>query len=142
MVKHVEIYVNDVNHQTAIGGKGRKGQCDFSDKIKLKLRNCGKMEIDQLPVEMLMKVFSYLTSYKAVSLVSKLFYDVGCKVNVRIGLYLNERFFVSTSPIIVGKVIRSSDQNLIPTGTGERSTIVAEHSQFQASNIRSDHKLL
>lgn len=37
--------------------------------------------IDQLPVEMLLKIFSYLPSYGNVSLVNKLFYDVACKLN-------------------------------------------------------------
>lgn len=37
-------------------------------------------KIDELPVEMLMKVFSYLPNYDAVSLVNKLFYNVACKL--------------------------------------------------------------
>lgn len=37
--------------------------------------------IDQLPVEILMKIFSYLPSYNQVSLVNKRFYDVVCSVS-------------------------------------------------------------
>lgn len=37
-------------------------------------------KIDELPVEMLMKVFSYLPNYDTVSLVNKLFYNVACKL--------------------------------------------------------------
>lgn len=39
------------------------------------------MKIDQLPVEMLMKIFSFLPTYSDVSLVNKLFYGISCKVN-------------------------------------------------------------
>ncbi len=36
------------------------------------------MNIDELPVEMLMKIFRYLDRYKEVSLVNKHFYNVWC----------------------------------------------------------------
>lgn len=37
--------------------------------------------IDQLPAELLMKIFSYLPSYSQVSLVNKRFYDVVCSAS-------------------------------------------------------------
>lgn len=39
------------------------------------------MKIDELPVEMLMKIFSYLPSYKNVSLTNKVFYSIACTTN-------------------------------------------------------------
>lgn len=53
------------------------------------------MNIEQLPVEVLMKIFSYLPSYNEVSLVDKRFYDVACTVNDSTnGLSIDQRFFV------------------------------------------------
>ncbi len=53
------------------------------------------MKIDQLPVEMLMKIFSFLPRYEDVSLVNKLFYEIACTVNdPNICLTIDERFFV------------------------------------------------
>lgn len=37
--------------------------------------------IEQLPIEMLLKIFDYLPTFCDVSLVNKLFYDVACKVH-------------------------------------------------------------
>lgn len=39
------------------------------------------MKLDQLPVEMLMHIFSYLSEFEEVSLVNKLFYNIVCKMN-------------------------------------------------------------
>lgn len=53
------------------------------------------MHIDELPIEMLMQIFAYLPKYNAVSLVSKRFYDVACKVNdSTICLLFNVSFLV------------------------------------------------
>lgn len=52
--------------------------------------------IDQLPVEMIMNIFSCLPNYYNVSLVNKQFYDVACKMNDRnVSLTLDDKFFVS-----------------------------------------------
>lgn len=54
------------------------------------------MKIDQLPVEILMKIFSYLPRHEDILLVNKYFYDVACKVNdANIILRINTRFLVS-----------------------------------------------
>lgn len=54
------------------------------------------MKIDQLPVEILMKIFNYLHSYDKVSLVNKHFYNVACKVTEsRIHLRLYSELIVS-----------------------------------------------
>jgi len=39
------------------------------------------MKIDQLPVEMLLKIFSYLPSYDEVTLTNKQFYTIACTMN-------------------------------------------------------------
>lgn len=39
------------------------------------------IKIDELPVEILMKIFTYLPRYSEVALVNKVFYDVACSVN-------------------------------------------------------------
>lgn len=54
--------------------------------------------MDDLPVELLMKIFSYLPSYSNVSLVSKRFYEVACNVN-EVCLSLGSYFFVSKTTV-------------------------------------------
>lgn len=56
--------------------------------------NRGNMNIEQLPVEILMEIFSYLKSYGNVSLVNKHFYNVVCMMDSQICLSLDDRFFV------------------------------------------------
>lgn len=52
------------------------------------------MKIDQLPVEMLIKIFSFLPAKGEASLVNKLFYNIWCQVNdSNICLRINRRFF-------------------------------------------------
>lgn len=52
------------------------------------------MNIDQLPVEILIKIFGYLPTFAEVSLVNRLFYDIACKVNdPNICLRINQSFY-------------------------------------------------
>lgn len=54
------------------------------------------MKIDELPVEILMKILSYLPSYDKINLVNRQFYNVVCTLrDPEICLYLNEYLFVS-----------------------------------------------
>lgn len=50
---------------------------NFANKVKSTIVN---MKIDQLPVEMLMNIFSYISAYWEASLVNKLFYSIACRV--------------------------------------------------------------
>lgn len=53
------------------------------------------MNIVQLPIEMLIEIFSYLSRYDEVCLVNKLFYSVECKLNDHnIRLRLDDRLIV------------------------------------------------
>lgn len=69
-----------------------------SDKEQAKRKEQRQiMKIDQLPVEMLMKIFSYLPRHGELSQVNKHFYDLVCKVNdskicIRIDRPFLERF--------------------------------------------------
>lgn len=52
------------------------------------------MNLDQLPVEVLTKIFSFLPAYGEVSLVNKLFYNIACQVNdPNICLRIDRKFF-------------------------------------------------
>lgn len=52
--------------------------------------------MEELPIEILMKIFSYLPSYDKVSLVNKKFYNIVCEMSdSKICLALNPDLFVS-----------------------------------------------
>lgn len=56
------------------------------------------MNIEELPIEMLMKIFSYLPSYKNVSIVNKHFYNIACELcDSKICLELKSELFVSNN---------------------------------------------
>lgn len=57
------------------------------------------MQLEDLPVELLLKIFSYLPSNKNVSLVNKHFYGVICNSH-EVGLSLGSYFFVSADFIL------------------------------------------
>lgn len=63
---------------------------------KMEFQFSDRNVVDELPTEMLIKIFSYLPSYQNVSLVNKRFYEVVCVMNDRnIYLTLDSKFFVS-----------------------------------------------
>lgn len=54
------------------------------------------MNIEELPIEILMKIFNYLPSYKNVSIVNKHFYSIACDLyDSKINLELRSELFVS-----------------------------------------------
>lgn len=88
------------------------------------------MEILQFPVEILMKIFSFLPSYANISLVNKKCYDVVRKIaDPRICLTVTSNLFVSEIFFSI-----SIDFLILPVfiGKKEESIIVAEHNEIGA----------
>lgn len=60
------------------------------------------MKLEELPIEILLKIFSYLPSYDNVSLVNKQFYNIVCELcDSKLCLILNSELFVSLKYISV-----------------------------------------
>lgn len=92
-----------------------------SDLFAIKVKK-SEMKIDQLPIEMLMKIFNYLPAcYDEVPLVNKLFYSVACNVNdPHIVLRIDESFFV--------RIFFFCSSNLFPSNQDSKSEIYSNRS--------------
>lgn len=71
------------------------------------------MNIDELPIEMLMKIFSYLNREEQVTLVNKHFYNVWCQAKVGV-IRLSHLVRVSNISLLL---FNSSETSMISTGT-------------------------
>lgn len=92
--------VIQISRLCALKGEKLESVRIFYVKIKIN-SNCGNMKIDELPVETLMKIFSYLKKFNKVLLVNKQFYDVALKVKTNFALTLERRIFVKKKKLII-----------------------------------------
>lgn len=95
------------------------------------------LSIDQLPVEILMKIFRYLPNCGQVSLVNKLFYNVVCSLNdIFLELFLDSKTLVSKTLL---KCVKQSiiESHLI--GRSQSSIKNGQHPNHAAENIKAVH---
>lgn len=103
------------------------------------------MKIDQLPVEMLMKIFSYLPTYGEVSAVNRTFNHVACTVNSNIRLRIDQRFckrFLSItdkSSVWKQSIISSNRQittvDIVGDNSAKECFVIDDHDQQQIIDV-------
>lgn len=74
--------------------------CSISAWIVLSTSDVNTLKMDKLPVEILMKIFSYLQRFDNVSLVNRQFYNVACTMN-DFNICLSLRLAVSNAFVCV-----------------------------------------